>query len=148
MFLGDVGNFMGHHAGKFTFGVGVQDHAAVDADNAAGRGKCIDQGVVDDKERKLLFVVIALGHQAVSDRFDIGVDFGVGYEIRLFPHPAEKRLSQPPFELRAQQPPGRIADIRQVQGRHFGGGRGTQEHDQEQVDPGLCQSVNVLNHVV
>ena len=66
-FLGHMGDFMGHDAGEFALRVGIQYHAAVNPDNAAGRGKRVDQVVVNNKKGELLFVVVALGNQLVAD---------------------------------------------------------------------------------
>ena len=127
VFLGHVGDFMGHHAGQLTLAAGVHDHAAVNADNAPGRRKRIDQRVVDDEERELLLVVVALRDQPVADRLDVVVNLRIGDNVRLFADLTEKRLPQPSLKLRAQDATGGIADIRQIQGGDLGPGRDAQE---------------------
>ena len=85
VFLRDMGDFMGHDPGQLAFGVRVQDNAAIQSHNAAGRGKGVDLGVVDDEEGELLGVVVALGHQAVAYGLYVGFHLRIADDVRLLP---------------------------------------------------------------
>ena len=75
--LGQVGQFVGHYRGIFTFGLGIEEQAAVNPDDAAGCGEGVELRAVDQDEFQA-----AVLHLAGFDQFvDTGLD--VVLELRV-----------------------------------------------------------------
>ena len=130
--LGHVGNFVGHHGGQFAFRVGIDDHAAVYADDAARSGKGVDLRVVDHEESEVLGIVIAVGHQPVADGINEGFHFRIVIDVRLLADLVEKCLSQALFVCRRNERTRGRTDIRQVGGGHVRQARAAEQHQQEE----------------
>ncbi len=84
--LGDVGDFMGQNTGDLVLVVCRQDQAAVQRDDAARRGECVDARLVDDHEGEWLLRLVAVGHQPESHVREMPADEGVLHQDLVGPH--------------------------------------------------------------
>ena len=76
----DVGDLVGHDAGKFGFFVGGQDEAGVDVEESAGQRHGVDLVGVDDLDGEGDFAVGVLD-DVLADAVDVLDDDGVGDEV-------------------------------------------------------------------
>ena len=79
MFLGNVRNFMRHHAGKFRFALRCENKSAIKAHKAAGQCECINGGVLQSKKLEFLVRVslIRSQNQLVAQIGKVARDFRI-----------------------------------------------------------------------
>jgi len=133
MALGDVGDFVGHDAGKFGFVFGGQYEAGMHTDIAAGPGESVDGGIIHHKKAERVAGGVAVGHQPVAELLDVVVDVGVGDQGCLGANAAHELLAELGFLRRRNQRAARVAKVRQVIAGDFTvGGRGAQGEEKRQ----------------
>jgi len=116
--LGDVGDFVGHHAGQLGFALCGKQQTGVHADVAARHGEGVDAGIVDDEEIEFALVARADRDQLVAELVEIGFDFGVVQIARVGIDVAHDGPSHRLFFLVGKVLPRHLAQIGQVGGHH------------------------------
>ena len=79
MFLGNVRNFMRHHAGKFRFALRCQDKPAIKTHEAAGQCECINGWVLQSEKLEFLIRVslVRSQNQLIAQIGKVARDFRV-----------------------------------------------------------------------
>ncbi|MNL61240.1 hypothetical protein D3C87_1851420 [compost metagenome] len=72
-----VSQFVSKHRGILAFGLGVEEQAAVDPDNAARRRECVELRAVDQNKFKTPVIDLAGFHQAINAGFDVVLELRV-----------------------------------------------------------------------
>ena len=78
MALAQVRQFVGQNRGKLLLTLGIQEQAAINADDIAGDRKGIDVGAVDDRQREVAATQRCRGYEAINDRVQVVLDQGIG----------------------------------------------------------------------
>ena len=98
--LRQVRQLVSHHRGVFAFGLGVQQQAAVDPDDAAGGGEGVDlRAVEQDEFQAAVFQLAGLG-QAIDAGFHIVLELRVGQLVDLPAQDAEPGAAKAVFLFR------------------------------------------------
>ena len=90
---------MGNNRGKLTLGVGIEEQATIDANDATGRSKRVERRTVDDDKRQPVVLQVAVYRQVVGKIDQIVVEQGVGDGRCAAAHRAQKLTPHPVFFL-------------------------------------------------
>ena len=100
MALGKVCQFVGHYRGVFGLGLGVQQQATVDPDDAAGRGEGVDLRAVEQDEFQSTVFQLAGLRQAVDAGLHVVLEQRVGQLVDLATQHAEPGAAEAVFLFR------------------------------------------------
>ena len=109
--LAQVGDFVAQYGDQLILGLGVQQQAVVDADDAARHGKCVDFRTVDDNYFYPAVFQFAVGNQQVDEMFKVVMQQRVVHGGHLAAENTQPGSSQLIFEFRGKHAGGRLAEI-------------------------------------
>jgi hypothetical protein len=112
--LRDVRNFVSQHTGQLALVLGLQEQAAVYADEAAGQREGVDAVVPDHEEVEALRAIVGLAGQPETQRADVLGDFRVLQDLVLVAQPAHDHAPDLVLVLQRQRGLRRAADVGQI----------------------------------
>ena len=128
--LRQVRQFVGHDRGVFRFAAGIEEQAAVDPDDPAGRGKGVELGAVEQDEFQAAILQLAGFGQAIDAGFDEVLEDRVGQLGDLAAQHAQPGTAQLVFLLWRDDRRTGVAQRRQVAGRQCRAGEQAGEGQQ------------------
>jgi hypothetical protein len=94
MALGQVGDFVGEHRGQLALAACRQYQAGMHADKAAGHGKRVDAGVVDQEKIKVLPPGLGAGGQVPAEILDVTLELRILDDVEMLAGPSHEVFTE------------------------------------------------------